>query len=216
MPPAHERTSGLRAVAHDAARQRLSDLAVDLFAQHGFESVTIEQIADAAGISARSVHRYFAAKEDMVIGLFEANGAFVRDALLERPADESVLTSLYAAFAALIQRGPQRDRDKLAMRLLATTPSVRARNVEKHLAWSDLLTPIVAARLDGRDEVLRARVLVQAVLSAFQLALMAWADDPAERPILELLWVTFGDLQLRGVNHPLPDLGPVTTSPKDR
>ncbi|MFI5427869.1 TetR family transcriptional regulator [Aeromicrobium sp. UC242_57] len=136
MPPTHDRTSGLRAVTRDAARQHLSDVAVDLFAQHGFDSVTVEQIADAAGISARSVHRYFAAKEDMVIGMFEANGEFVRDALLGRPVDESVLTSLYAAIAALIHRGPQRNRDKAAMRLLATTPSVRARNVEKHLAWS--------------------------------------------------------------------------------
>lgn len=216
MSDAHDRTSGLRSVARDAARQRLSDVAVDLFAQHGFESVTVEQIADAAGISARSVHRYFAAKEDMVISLFEANGEFVRDAFLERPADESVLSSLYAAFAALIRRGPQRERNKLAMRLLATTPSVRARNVEKHLAWSDLLTPVVAERLDGQDDPLRARVLVQASLGAFQLALMAWADDPAERSILDLLGITFGDLGLRGIDDPLPDLGTPTPGPQDR
>jgi AcrR family transcriptional regulator len=186
---------GLRVVARDAARQRLSDVAIDLFAERGFEAVTIEQIAERAGISARSVHRYFAAKEDMVIGLFEANGEFVRDALLDRPVDESVLTSLHAAYAALIERGPQRARDKLAMRLLSSTPSLRARNVEKHLVWADLLTPIVAERLDGADVLLRARVLVQASLSAFQLALMAWADDLHERPISELLRITFCDLR---------------------
>ncbi|MFI5427868.1 hypothetical protein [Aeromicrobium sp. UC242_57] len=63
------------------------------------------------------------------------------------------------------------------------------------LGLERLLTPVVAARLDGPDEHLRARVLVQAVLGAFQLALMAWADDPAQRSIPELLHVTFRDLQ---------------------
>lgn len=81
------------------------------------------------------------------------------------------------------------------MRLLANTPSVRARNLEKHLVWSELMTPIVAKRLEGADAHLRARVLVHASLSAFQLALMAWADDPEERPITQLLELTFRDLR---------------------
>ncbi|MET7784951.1 hypothetical protein ABZU94_40365 [Streptomyces mirabilis] len=105
------------------------------------------------------------------------------------------LLSLHAAYAALIRRGPERARDKVAMRLLANTPSVRARNLEKHLVWSELMTPIVAKRLEGADAHLRARVLVHASLSAFQLALMAWADDPEERPITQLLELTFRDLR---------------------
>jgi len=195
MEHTDRRTGGLRHVARDAARQRLSDVALDLFAERGFDAVTIEQIAEGAGISARSVHRYFAAKEDMVIGLFDANGEFVRDALLDRPADESVLTSMHAAYAALLEQGPHRARDRLALRLLTTTPSLRARNAEKHLRWAELLTPIIAERLDGADTELRAHVLVQAGITAFQLALMAWADDPQDRPMLELLDVAFHDLR---------------------
>ena len=95
----------------------------------------------------------------------------------------------------MITRGPHRSRDRAAMRLLASTPSLRARNTEKHMVWAELLTPIVAERLEGSDSPLRASVLVQASLSAFQLALMAWADDVQERTILELIDVAFGDFE---------------------
>ncbi|MFJ2755528.1 TetR/AcrR family transcriptional regulator [Nocardioides sp. NPDC087217] len=190
-----EQAGGLRAVARDAVRQRLADVAMDLFAEHGFETVTVEQIAERAGVSARTVHRYFPAKEDMVIGMLEANGGFVRDELLARPVDESVLLSLRAAYMALVGRGPHDEqRVRTAMRLLSSTPSLRARNVEKHLVWAELLTPIVAERLDGDDATLRARVLVEASLSAFQLSMITWADDPTERTRAELLDIAFRDL----------------------
>ncbi|MFI5623532.1 TetR/AcrR family transcriptional regulator [Nocardioides sp. NPDC051685] len=195
MSRSDEKAGGLRAVARDAVRQRLADVAMDLFAEHGFETVTVEQIAERAGVSARTVHRYFPAKEDMVIGMLEANGGFVRDALLARPVDEPALLSLRAAYTALVRRGPHDEsRDRTAMRLLSSTPSLRARNVEKHLVWAELLTPIVAERLDGDDTPLRASVLVETSLTAFQQSMIAWADDPTERPMAELIDIAFRDL----------------------
>ncbi|WP_035717567.1 TetR/AcrR family transcriptional regulator [Gordonia terrae] len=188
-------SGGLRAVARDAVRQRLSDVAIDLFAEQGFEAVTIEQIAEVAGVSARSVHRYFPAKEDLVIGMLEANGEFVRDALLARNGDEPVLRSLHAAYSELVEQGSSAPRYRAAMRLLSSTSTLRARNVEKHLAWAELLTPIVAERLRGTDAGLRAHVLVEASLAAFQLAMIAWADDPDDRSRLELLDIAFRDLE---------------------
>ena len=53
-----------RQVARDAVRSHVAAVAVGLFASEGFDEVTVEQIAAAAGISPRSFHRYFAAKED--------------------------------------------------------------------------------------------------------------------------------------------------------
>ncbi len=184
---------GLRSVTRDAVRRRLADVAIDLFAEHGFDGVTVEQVAVAAGVSTRSMHRYFASKEDMVIGVPEAYGQRVRDALAARPA-EPVMVSLHAAYAALLGHRPQTERDRVAMRLLASTPSLRARNLEKHLLWSGLLTPIVAERLGGTDAAMRAQVLVQASLAAFTLALIAWGDVRERRSVLEVLDVAFRDL----------------------
>lgn len=188
-------TGGLRAVTRDVVRQRLADVALDLFAERGFECVTVEQIAASAGISARSVHRYFPAKEDMVVGGLTAYGTLVRDALQARPADEPVLESLRSAYASMLGHRPQTARDKIAIRLLSSTPTLHARNAEKHLAWAELLEPIVADRLGGRDASLRAQVLVQASLGAFSAALSSWAAEDETRGIHELIDIAFRALQ---------------------
>lgn len=190
VPPA-----GLRAVTRDLVRQRLSDVAVDLFAEHGFEEVTVEQVAAAAGVSARSVHRYFPAKEDMVVGTLADYGQRVADVLAARPADESVIESLHAAYAAMLGTRAQTDRDKTAIRLLASTPSLRARNFEKHLQWAEILTPIVAQRLDSDHALLQAKVIVQASLCAFDVALGAWAESTEMQGLQDMLSTTFRALE---------------------
>jgi AcrR family transcriptional regulator len=182
---------GLRAITRDAVRTRLSEVAIDLFTEHGFENVTVEQIAAAAGISARSVHRYFPAKEDMVVGDPAAYGSVVRDAFVERPADEPVLSSLRAAFTLLLDRGGQDIRGKAALCVMTSVPALRARNHEKHLFWASLLTPIVAARLTGSDADLRAQVLVQTALACFDVALASWVIPGETRTAAELVTVAF-------------------------
>lgn len=187
---------GLRAITRDVVRQQLSNVAVDLFAEHGFDRVTVDQVAAAAGLSVRSVHRYFPAKEDMVVGPLAAYGDHVRAALEQRPSEETVLVSLHEAFAEMLRTRPQTQRDKIAIRLFATSSALEARHAEKHLAWAKLLEPLVAQRLAGSDNgSLRARVLVYAGLSAFSTALSAWADENETRSLHELLRIAFDTLR---------------------
>jgi len=185
---------GLRAITRDAVRTRLSEIAIDLFTEHGFDNVTIEQIAAAAGISTRSVHRYFPAKEDMVVGDPAAYGSVVRDAFTDRPGHEPVLSSLQAAFTLLLDRGGQDIRGKAALCIVTSVPALRARNHEKHLLWASLLTPVVATRLSGSDADLRAQVLVQTALACFDVALTTWVAPVETRTPAELLKVAFDAL----------------------
>lgn len=181
---------GLRAITRDAVRGRISQTAIDLFVQHGYENVTIEQIAATVGISPRSFHRYFPAKEDTVIEDPAAYGALVRDALASRPSEEPVWASLRAAYIALLEQGYDA-RGKATMRLLSSTAALRARNLEKHLLWADLLVPVVEERLSGADTLLRARAIVQASLACFDVALTTWAEPDEQREPIELLDIAF-------------------------
>ncbi|BDZ65600.1 TetR family transcriptional regulator [Agromyces mangrovi Wang et al. 2018] len=186
----------MREIARDAVRARISEVAVDLFDEHGFEHVTVEQIAAAAGISARSFHRYFPAKEDAVIAEPVGWGEFVRDRFAERPAGEPVWNGLRVAYESLLAT-PGRDdvRGKRAMRVLGTTPALRARNLEKHLAWARLLTPLVAERIGGSEAVLRAEAIVQASLSCFDIALTTWAHATSSVDAATLLRTAFSALE---------------------
>ena len=196
MPSASSSGPSLREVSRDAVRARITDIALRLFAECGFDQVTVEQVAAAAGMSARTFHRYFPAKEDVVIGDPTRWGEYVRDTLAARPRSEPVWESLAAAFDTLVSH--QVDaigdaRGKLALRVLGSTASLRARNVEKHLAWARLLTPVVTERLTGDDAALRAEVLVQSALACFDVALTAWAntEDGTELPgLLERAFAT--------------------------
>ena len=59
--------------AREDTRTRIESAALDLFTAQGFEQVTIDEIADAAGISRRTFFRYVGAKADAVWGDFDAH-----------------------------------------------------------------------------------------------------------------------------------------------
>ncbi|MFD0392128.1 TetR family transcriptional regulator [Streptomyces nogalater] len=95
---------GLRELSRRAVREEITEAATALFVERGFEATTVDDIAAAVGMSQRSVFRYFATKEEIVLG---HRGLVVDDvvaALRARPADEPVWASLRRAFDPLVAR----------------------------------------------------------------------------------------------------------------
>lgn len=201
MPSTTNSGPSLREISRDAVRARITEVALDLFAEQEFDQVTVEQIAAAAGMSARTFHRYFPAKEDVVVGEPERWGEFVRDAFAARPADEPVWDSLLASFEAfigLLAQDGRVQRGKVGMRVLVSTASLRARNLEKHQLWGRMFLPLVQARLaDGEDTALRAEIIVQAALACLDVAFTTWANVDDDTTITELLARSFAMLQPR-------------------
>jgi len=179
------RTS-LRDITRDAVRSRIAAVAVARFDADGFGEVTVEQIATEVGISARTFHRYFPGKEDAVIGDPARHRDDLAQALRSRPADEPVWDALREAFVTMLDRGGgDSDAGRLSVRVMLRTPSLRARNLEKHMSWADALVPLTVERLPGDEAELRARTLVQAALGCFDVAISAWAggDHPGVDPV---------------------------------
>jgi AcrR family transcriptional regulator len=86
IPICRRAKSGLREITRRAVRAQIADTAMALFVAHGFEQTTVDQIAAAVGISTRSVFRYFATKEDMVVGHLNEIGDKRADATVPIPA----------------------------------------------------------------------------------------------------------------------------------
>ena len=187
---------GLRDITRDAVRARIAAVAVARFDADGFEHVTVEQVAAEAGISARSFHRYFPAKEDAVIGDPRRHRAALANAFRARPTDEPVWTALREAFAEMLDRGgDDPETGRRSVRVMTSTPSLRARNLEKHQAWAEVLTPLVVERIDGAGRELRARTIVQASLACFDVAITTWATE-AEDDVVGLLRRAFDVLDV--------------------
>ncbi|MEJ8660684.1 MULTISPECIES: TetR family transcriptional regulator [Streptomyces] len=130
------------------AVQAILDTAVRLFAEQGYEQTTITQIAREAGISQRSLFRYFGTKEDLVCGDQEALGKLLKQTVEQQPAEVSAWDALRAGFEVVLTANHTPERVLQLSRLIFDTPSLHARYIEKRLRWQADLVPVIQARLD--------------------------------------------------------------------
>ncbi|MFD8294965.1 TetR family transcriptional regulator [Streptomyces bauhiniae] len=188
-------TPGLRLRTRRLVTEALSDTALELFDASGFDQVTVADIARAAGISPRSFFRYFPNKEDVVFGDRVPTAEEVRDELCRHLAGHTPWVALRATFVvAAGQMDADAGRWKRATRVICHTPALRARYLEKHLAWTGVLVPELAARLEPGGPVarLKAQTMVNTALACFDVALESWADGEDGRTLAALVGEIFG------------------------
>jgi AcrR family transcriptional regulator len=189
---------GLREMTRASVREQIAERSLVLFDENGFDATTVDDIASAIGVSARSFFRYFPSKEDVVIGDLAPLGVAVRDAAAGRPASEPPWQGLRRSFDPLLERTSLADatRGLRTMRVLMSTPALRARNLEKHIAWAKMLEPVITERLDGPEETrqFRARILIHSALACLDVALAEWTRRDGKTPLPLLLDQAFNTL----------------------
>ena len=184
--------SGLRERTRLAVQQGIADVAVRLFLANGFDEVTVDAIAREAGISPRSFFRYFATKEDVVLGGVLEAGRRVEHALIARPEDEPAWTALREALSVLVDEPVRSHQDELGLaRMCITSPSLRAREVEKQAEWDTLLAPHLRARLSpwpagSTAPDPRPSAIVAATLACLHAATVAWVATDGDSDLVAL------------------------------
>ena len=178
----------------DATHQRIYEAAMALFAEHGFDRVNVGQIAAGAGVSVPTFYAHYPSKEHIVMQLPTTEQM---QALLATQPGELPLRERLARIAAvwLAQWGPGEREALLARwRVIAATPALRTRAAEFERISAEMISDVLPGEAGGsarRSET----VLVNAYMTAFTAALLAWADGNGERKIEELLDETFEALQ---------------------
>ncbi|MCV7282386.1 TetR family transcriptional regulator [Mycolicibacterium flavescens] len=170
-------------------RDEISRIAVNMFAERGFDNVTVGEIAAAAGLSERTLFRYFATKDELLLGYEHHLWERLGEALAARPHDEGPVTALREAFLATSHVEPQvRERVLQLGRILAQAPELQARTHARRLNNDDVIVEMVAGRLPGRRAKGRdlARVIVSAMSAVAATEFNAWVaaggrGDPAVR-----------------------------------
>jgi AcrR family transcriptional regulator len=169
------------------AGREISDAALRLFADQGFEATTIAQIAREAGVSQRTLFRYFGTKEDLIGGDEESLAAVLMNTVEHQPAGVSAWNALRAGFSAVLAAG-QPDKVIERMRLILVTPSLRARHIEKRQRWQAELLPVIEARMGidvhGYDP--RARAVVAAAFACADVAVETWVACDGRAEVSEL------------------------------
>ncbi|MFB9530740.1 TetR family transcriptional regulator [Nonomuraea roseola] len=135
--------AGLRERTRRAVQAELTAVALDLFTERGFDEVTVDDIARVAGVSKRSFFRYFPAKEDAVFGGVQLMGDDIAEQLTGRPPGERPWESLHAVLREWVARI---DTESQAIRLIESTPALRARFHQKREAVRGRIAQALAAR----------------------------------------------------------------------
>ncbi|MFE5190179.1 TetR/AcrR family transcriptional regulator [Streptomyces sp. NPDC056628] len=124
-------TEGLRERKKRETRQRISDIATGLFLEHGFVTVTVAEVAEAADVSVNTVYNYFPAKEDLFFdrssGVVDQLSRWVRARPEGESAARAVLRELRAEVEAVSPRvGLMEGYDRF-MRCIQEAPPLRSR-----------------------------------------------------------------------------------------
>lgn len=111
-------------------RKHLSAAAFDLFARHGYDGTTMEDVASRAEVGISTLYRYFPTKEALGVSIL-GDPALMADALRQRPEDESPEVSLGHAVVAFLEHVEAEPRHAAAFgELVETNVRVRARLLE--------------------------------------------------------------------------------------
>ncbi|MFB4311307.1 TetR/AcrR family transcriptional regulator [Actinomadura sp. GTD37] len=137
---------GLREMKKRQTRQNISDQATRLFLRHGFDRVTIADVAAAAQVAKMTVTNYFPRKEDLALDLHEEFTGLLADTVARRAPGESALDALRRAFLDAAGRhdpvigfsGPE------FARMLTESPALVARLREFHEEREDALAAVLA------------------------------------------------------------------------
>src|ERR1700742_3698561 len=186
------KSEDLRARVRAGTRIEVGVIALDLFAEKGFEGTTAGEAADAAGISRASFFRLFSSKEEAVFAQQEAIGGEIAAALAERPPEEDEWTALRSAFKASTDRYLEDpDRALARSRLILENPSLRARRLEVHADWSPPICEALAARKGVDADSMKIEGVVAAALGAFDAATTRWGASGGE-DLIALIDEAFG------------------------
>ncbi|HEV8687656.1 MAG TPA: TetR family transcriptional regulator [Gaiellaceae bacterium] len=153
---------GLRERKKEQTRQLLGETAHRLFAERGFDAVTVAEVARAADVSEGTVFNYFPTKEDLFYSQMEAFEEALLDAVRRRPAGESVLAAFRKLMLDRSRRLAEDERPELiatAARIVNASPALQAREREIVDRYTQALAALIAEETGaGADDVVPTAV----------------------------------------------------------
>jgi len=169
---------------HRAGRRRsttwdhLSNVAIDLFAERGFDDVSVDDVARAAGIARRTLFRYFPSKNALPWGDFDAHLERMRELLADLdpavPIEDALRTALLA-FNSFDEAETARHRQR--MRVILETAELQAYSMTMYAGWRAVVAAFVEQRLGAKAGDLVPQTVAWTMLGVALSAYEHWLAD---------------------------------------
>src|SRR5262249_51217501 len=223
---------GLRERKRQRTHDAVSAAAISMFLEHGFDRVSVADIAAAAEISKPTLFRYFRSKEDLVLHRIPDHEGEAARVVRQRPAHQPPLAALHHHFlAGLARRDPvtglNDDPEVLAFHnMIFSTPGLSARVneyitrdeealaaalVQTAQAPDELTARLAAAQIIAVQRILARENWRRLVAGETAAALYGTAKASADNAFL-LLASGLGRLTAESPCTSRPDATPCTTS----
>lgn len=174
-----------------AVRGELAQLAVSMFVDKGYDETTIDDLAAAAGMSKRTFFRYFASKEELVMGKYEYFGEQLAEDLAARPADEPLWVSfrhIFGRVANHVENDARRAESVAMERIVRDHPTLNASYLERVSRMQDIVLDQVRTRSAHSDPAdPRTAAVVGAGFSCLIAAWSTWLTTDQVTPFGVLL-----------------------------
>lgn len=163
------------------SRARLADAALELFSEHGYSGVTIDDIAERAGVTARTFFRQFRDKEEVLF----ADDDLLLPSLLETIAEptgpvaaEQLMERALVGLAGRMQ--PARDSLRRRQAIIDSEVALTGRELAKQARWQQAISAALVERgFDPGD----AGLLAAIGFALFRRELHVWLADPSDDPL---------------------------------
>ena len=158
---------------------RLREAAFALYTEQGYDETTVAEIAERAGLTERTFFRHFADKREVLFAGSEGfSSAFVQ-AIDAAPISDPLLSVVAAAVEAAGAAFPPVEMVGRRRALILANPELLERELIKLYSTANAIAE--ALRRRGTPDA-AAVLAAQTGLSALQVAMDRWIDDPAGRP----------------------------------
>jgi mycofactocin system transcriptional regulator len=163
----------------------ITDVAIELFTARGFADVSVDDVAHAAGISRRTLFRYYASKNAIPWGDFDTHLAHLRDLLDNVDPSVPLGEALRAALMAFNTfDASETIRHRQRMRVILQTAELQAYSMTMYAGWREVIAGFVARRSDAKTTDLLPQTVAWTMLAVALSAYEHWlADESVPLPV---------------------------------
>jgi AcrR family transcriptional regulator len=174
--------------------QRITQSALKLFLAKGYEETTLDEIAEASGISRRTFFYYFKSKEEILVAWQRGMPEALRAAILTESADQPPLD---AVLNALLKGATRNDTGQAITidRILRSNEQLRASNQAKYLQMEQAAFESLCELWPQARRRKALRMVAMMSVGALRLAIDGWAEEQARKPLANYLKEAFAGLK---------------------
>ncbi|MFT3661261.1 MAG: mycofactocin system transcriptional regulator [Gordonia sp. (in: high G+C Gram-positive bacteria)] len=169
------------------SRAELSNLAIDLFTEKGFDATSVDDVAAAGGIARRTLFRYFPSKNAIPWGDFDHHLMEMRFRLAETPGDLPLGEALRRALIAFNDvPAVEHEHHRRRMRLLLGVPALQAHSMLMYADWRQIIAEYTATRLRMKPDDHIPQAVAWQMLGVSLAAYEQWLADSSSN-LVDLL-----------------------------